>query len=70
LIDEPVLLSKVKYEPVKIGDGADIGVGAVILPGVEVGEGAIIGAGSVVTKNVPPYVISVGNPARILRERK
>jgi len=49
-----------------IEDGASIGGGAVILPGIRVGRRAMIGAGAVVTKNVPPYAVVVGNPARIV----
>lgn len=49
-----------------IEDGASVGGGAVILPGIRVGRRAMIGAGAVVTKNVPPYAIVVGNPARIV----
>jgi acetyltransferase-like isoleucine patch superfamily enzyme len=48
--------------------GARIGGGAVLCPGVEVGEEAFVGAGAVVTKDVPPRVIVVGNPARVIRE--
>jgi acetyltransferase-like isoleucine patch superfamily enzyme len=48
--------------------GARIGGGAVLCPGVEIGEEAFIGAGAVVTKDVPPRVIVVGNPARVLRD--
>lgn len=47
--------------------GARIGAGAVLLPGVEVGEDALVAAGSVVTKNVPPRVIVMGAPAKLLR---
>ncbi len=68
-IEEPILLSSIKFEKVTIEDWADIGVDAIILPGVRVGKGSIIGAGAVVTKDVPPYVISVGNPSKLLRER-
>ena len=46
---------------------AAIGSGAVILCGVTIGEGAMVGAGSVVTKDVAPYTVVVGNPARLLR---
>lgn len=49
-----------------IEDGASIGGGAVILPGSRVGRRAMIGAGAIVTKDVPPYAIVVGNPARIV----
>ena len=48
-----------------VEDGASVGAGAVLLPGVNVGAGAMIGAGAVVTKSVPPYAIVMGNPARI-----
>jgi acetyltransferase-like isoleucine patch superfamily enzyme len=47
--------------------GARVGGGAVLCPGVEVGEEAFVGAGAVVTKDVPPRVVVVGSPARILR---
>ena len=47
---------------------ASIGSNATLLCGVTVGEGAVVGAGSVVTKDVPPYTIVAGNPARILRK--
>ena len=54
--------------PVRIGNNVWIGAGAVILPGVQIGENSVIGAGSIVTKDVPPNVVAVGNPCRILRE--
>ena len=47
--------------------GARVGGGAIICPAVEIGEEAFVGAGAVVTKDVPPRVIVVGNPARVLR---
>jgi UDP-2-acetamido-3-amino-2,3-dideoxy-glucuronate N-acetyltransferase len=53
--------------PTFIRKGASVGSSATILAGVTVGEGAIIGAGSVVTKDVPPWTIVAGNPARVLR---
>ena len=53
--------------PTSVGRSASIGSGAVILRGVKIGEGSMIGAGSVVTKNVKPYEIVAGNPARVLR---
>lgn len=57
-----------KVEPTLVKRGASIGSGAVILSNVTIGEGAIVGAGAVVTKDVPPYTIVVGNPARVLRK--
>jgi acetyltransferase-like isoleucine patch superfamily enzyme len=47
--------------------GARVGGGAVLLPGVEIGEEAFVGAGAVVTKDVPPRMLVVGSPARVLR---
>jgi acetyltransferase-like isoleucine patch superfamily enzyme len=48
--------------------GARVGGGAILCPAVEIGEEAFVGAGAVVTKDVPPHVIVVGNPARVLRD--
>ena len=48
--------------------GARVGGGAVLCPGVEVGEEAFVGAGAVVVRDVPPRVVVVGNPARVLRD--
>ena len=56
-----------KVEPTRVCQGASIGSGATILSNVVVGEHAIVGAGSVVTRDVPPYSIVAGNPARVLR---
>jgi len=54
--------------PVTVGANVWIGAGAIVCPGVTVGEDSIIGAGSVVTRDVPPGVIVVGNPCRVVRE--
>jgi acetyltransferase-like isoleucine patch superfamily enzyme len=51
-----------------IGRGARVGAGAVLCPAVEIGEEAFIGAGAVVVNDVPPRVVVVGNPARVLRD--
>jgi acetyltransferase-like isoleucine patch superfamily enzyme len=48
--------------------GARIGGGAILCPGIEIGEEAFVGAGAVVTKDVPPRVLVVGSPARVLRD--
>jgi sugar O-acyltransferase (sialic acid O-acetyltransferase NeuD family) len=53
---------------VQIDDYATIGTNSTILPRLKIGEGAIIGAGAVVTKNVPPYKVVVGVPAREVKE--
>jgi acetyltransferase-like isoleucine patch superfamily enzyme len=57
-----------KVVPTFIRKGASVGSSSTILAGVTVGEGAIVGAGAVVTKDVPPWTIVAGNPARVLRK--
>ncbi|REK74689.1 maltose acetyltransferase domain-containing protein [Paenibacillus paeoniae] len=54
--------------PVVIEDGVWIGSGVIINPGITIGKNSVIGAGSMVTKDIPPNVIAVGNPCRILRD--
>jgi acetyltransferase-like isoleucine patch superfamily enzyme len=56
-----------KVEPTIVKKGASIGSGTTILANVTIGENAIVGAGSVVTKDVPPYAIVAGNPAKFFR---
>jgi acetyltransferase-like isoleucine patch superfamily enzyme len=68
-ISKPVMLTELEFEEVKIETGADVGMGSIILPGVTVGGYAIVGAGSVVTKNIEPYAVYAGNPAKFLRKR-
>ncbi len=58
-----------RVSPVRIGHDVWIGHGALILPGVCIGSGATIGAGAVVTKDVRPYSVVAGNPAREIRRR-
>jgi acetyltransferase-like isoleucine patch superfamily enzyme len=55
--------------PVVIGNDVWVGAGAIILSGVSIGDGAIVAAGAVVTKDVPPYAIVGGNPAKLIRYR-
>lgn len=59
--------------PYKVGKihlkkGCSTGTGTIIMPGVTIGEGAIIGAGSLVTKDVPPWTIAMGRPAKVIKE--
>ena len=54
---------------VKIGNDVWIGHGAIVLPGRSIGDGAVVAAGAIVTKNVAPYAIVAGNPARLIRPR-
>jgi acetyltransferase-like isoleucine patch superfamily enzyme len=56
--------SKAKLQGVRVGRGAVVGAGAVLLPGVRVGAGALVGAGAVVVGDVTPGAMVVGNPAR------
>ena len=52
-----------------IGNDVYIGHGAMVMPGVKIGDGAVVGAMSVVTKDVPPYTVVAGSPARVIRDR-
>ncbi len=65
IIDNKVIRAAVHLE-----EGCDIGVGVIILSGVTIGRGAQVAAGAVVTKNVKPYTIVAGVPAKLLAKRK
>ncbi len=67
--DVPILQSPLRFAPVTIEDDADLGVGAIIMPGVTIGRGAQVAAGAVVTRDVPAYAVVVGVPARVQRVR-
>ena len=63
-------LRRAKWEagkPIVVADNVWLGGGAIVLPGVTIGENTVVGAGAVVTKDLPPNVVAVGNPARIIR---
>lgn len=59
-----------KPKPIVIEDDVWIGSRVIILPGVHVGKGSVIGAGAVVTKNIEPYSVVGGNPAKLIRKRE
>lgn len=67
--DLPVLYTEQEYEKVILEYGVDLGIGSIVLPGVTIGRNSIVGAGSVVTKDIPPFSVAVGSPARIIRQR-
>jgi acetyltransferase-like isoleucine patch superfamily enzyme len=66
----PIIQTDLTIRPVRIGAWSDIGVNAVVLPGVTVGKGAIVGAGAVLTEDVEPFTIVAGVPARLIRRRE
>jgi acetyltransferase-like isoleucine patch superfamily enzyme len=58
----------VTHAPIVIGSDAWLGTGVVVLPGITIGEGAVVGSNSVVTKDVQPYMMVGGAPARVIRQ--
>ena len=66
-ITSPIM--ELVHAPITIGPQAWIGARAIVLPGVTVGEGAVVAAGAVVTKDVPPWTVVAGNPAREVKKR-
>ena len=56
--------------PIRIEDGVWIGARAIVLPGITIGEGAVVAAGAVVTKDVAPWTVVGGNPARVIKTRE
>lgn len=67
--DETAFFDRRRASPVMIGHDVWIGHGVVVLPGRTLGTGAVVGAGAIVTRDVAPYTIVVGNPARPVRRR-
>ena len=57
------------YKRVVVGNDVWIGVRTMVMGGVKIGDGAVIGAGSIVTKDVPPYAVVAGVPAKVIRFR-
>lgn len=68
-LDVPIIQTDLHVKPVRIEAWADIGTNATILPGVTVGRGSIVGAGAVVTRDVPPFAVVAGVPARLIHWR-
>jgi acetyltransferase-like isoleucine patch superfamily enzyme len=70
--DANLSLAEQGWEPEQttIGEGVWIGMGVCVLPGVTIGDGCIVGAGAVVPKDLEPWTVNVGNPAKPIRSRK
>jgi acetyltransferase-like isoleucine patch superfamily enzyme len=68
--DTPIIHQARSAKGITVDDGAWIGTGAIILDGVNVGHNSIVGAGAVVSKDVPPWTVVLGNPARVVQKRK
>ncbi len=67
-ISSPIM--ELTFKPIVIGPRAWVAGWSIILPGVTVGEGAVVGAGSVVTRDVEPWIVVGGNPAKFLKKRE
>jgi acetyltransferase-like isoleucine patch superfamily enzyme len=68
-VDVAIMQTDLRIKPVRVCAWSDIGVSAILLPGVTVGKGAIVGAGAVVTSDVPAFAVVAGVPARFLKWR-
>lgn len=68
-VSNPVIQNDLIMQQVLIENNCDIGLGAILLPGIKIGEGAIVGAGSVVVNDVEPDTVVAGSPAKFLRRR-
>lgn len=69
-VNIPILHSHLEFAFVTIEDDCDLGVGAIILPGVRIGRATQIGAGAVVTSDIPAHAVAAGVPARVIRWRE
>jgi len=67
--DVPIRKQGIKGKGIQIEDDVWLGVGAIVLDGVTIGKGSVIGAGAVVTKDIPPYSVAVGVPAKVVKKR-
>ena len=63
-------IMELTYEPITIGANAWVAGWSIILPGVTIGEGAVVAAGAVVTKDVEPWTVVGGNPAKLIKKRE
>jgi acetyltransferase-like isoleucine patch superfamily enzyme len=69
MLKNPNTLQRMEYSaPVVLKDNVWVGFGCVIMPGVTIGEGAIVGSNTVVYKDVEPYTVVAGSPARVIKK--
>jgi len=66
-IESPIM--ELTYSPITIGHDAWIAARAIVMPGVRIGDGAVVAAGAVVTKDVEPWTVVGGNPAKVIKKR-
>jgi acetyltransferase-like isoleucine patch superfamily enzyme len=69
-VDVPIKDQGIVTAPVRIGPDVWLGRGVTVLRGVDIGEGCVVGAHAVVTRDLPPYSVAVGVPARVVRSRR
>lgn len=62
-------IMELTYAPITVGANAWIAARAIVMPGRTVGDGAVVAAGAVVTKDVPPWTVVAGNPAKVVKRR-
>jgi putative colanic acid biosynthesis acetyltransferase WcaF len=63
-------IMELTYAPITIGENAWVAAWSIVLPGVTVGDGAVVAAGAVVTKDVEPWTVVGGNPAKFIKKRE
>lgn len=66
-VNLPIHVQGVSTSPIIVEDDAWIGANVVVVAGVTIGKHSIVAAGSIVTKNIPPFSVAVGNPARVIK---
>ena len=67
-LDTRLHMTSHEARPVLIGEYVWVAINCIILPGVTIGKGAVVGAGSVVTRDIPPFCVAAGNPAKVIRD--